>query len=300
VAASRDGRRVVATLAKPITNLWSVPLLDRLADERDVKPYPVPTVRALAPRFKGTSVFYLSARGTGDGLWRLQDGQASEIWKEGWDGALGAPPAVSPDGRRVAIILRKDGKRRVTIMSADGSDALSLAESIDAKGAVDWAPDATFIAIGGSDAQGPGLFKVPVDGGAPVRLVKGGATNPVWSPDGTLIVYAGPNVGGKLPLLGVRPDGTAVELPRMDVSVRTPQGHRFLPSGKGLVYLQFPLDSATLDFQLLDLATMKIRQLARFASQGEIQTFDITADGTQIVFDRTSENSDIVLIDLPK
>ena len=32
---------------------------------------------------------------------------------------------------------------------------------------------------------------------------------------------------------------------------------------------------------------------------GAMQTFDITPDGKQIVFDRLRENSDIVLIDLP-
>jgi len=30
-----------------------------------------------------------------------------------------------------------------------------------------------------------------------------------------------------------------------------------------------------------------------------MQTFDVTPDGKQIVFDRLRENSDIVLIDLP-
>jgi hypothetical protein len=30
-----------------------------------------------------------------------------------------------------------------------------------------------------------------------------------------------------------------------------------------------------------------------------IQSFDITPDGKQIVFDRVRENSDIVLIDIP-
>ena len=60
VSASRDGRRVVATVAKPTASLWRVPLLDRLVEDRDAQPYPVPTERALAPRFAGTSLFYLS------------------------------------------------------------------------------------------------------------------------------------------------------------------------------------------------------------------------------------------------
>ena len=94
VAASGDGRHLVATEESPIPSLWSVPILNRVAEERDAKPYPVGTVRALGPRFGGTSLFYLSSRATGDGLWRYQEGQTTEIWK-GSDGALLDPPAVS-------------------------------------------------------------------------------------------------------------------------------------------------------------------------------------------------------------
>jgi hypothetical protein len=79
VSASRDGHRVVATVANRTANLWRVPLLDRQAEDRDVQPYPLPMARALAPRFAATSLFYLSALGTGDGLWRVQDGRASEV-----------------------------------------------------------------------------------------------------------------------------------------------------------------------------------------------------------------------------
>ena len=111
-----------------------MPLLDRPADDRDVQPYPLPTARALAPRFGGTSLFYLSARGTGDGLWRVQDGQASEV-RKGADGALSEPPAVSPDGSRVVVVVRQEGKRHLSIMSADGTSARTLAASIDIQGA---------------------------------------------------------------------------------------------------------------------------------------------------------------------
>ena len=54
------------------------------------------------------------------------------------------------------------------------------------------------------------------------------------------------------------------------------------------------------DFWLLDFATKKTRQLTRLGNQGGLRTFDITRDGKHIVFDRSRQNSDIVLIDLPK
>ena len=239
VSASRDGRRIVATVANPSASLWRVPLVDRAADDRDAQPYPlpVPTGRALAPRFGGTSLFYLSAGGTGNGLWKVQDGHASEVRRE-VDEALSEPPAVSPDGHRVVVVVRHDGKRHLSIMSADGTNAQPFAPTIEVEGAsgqgtADWSPDGAWIVTGGRDAQGPGLFKVPVEGsGRPVRLVAGQAVNPVWSPNGNLIVYGGRSVVGQVAILGVRPDdGASVELPK--VLVR-PGGYRFLPNGSGL------------------------------------------------------------------
>ena len=299
VAASADGRRLVAAVANPTANLWSVPILDRLAEERDVTPYPMPgVIRALAPRFGGTSLFYLSSRGTGDGLWRFEDGQASEIWK-GSDGALLEPPGVSPDGRRAAVALRKQGKVHLSVVSADGAEQQSFAEGIDVRGTAAWSPDAKWIVTGGNDAaQGPGLFKIPVDGGTPVRLVAGDASDPVWSPDGRVIVYGGQVVASTRPLLAVHPDGSSVSLPAIRV-LSAGARFRFLPNGKGLVYMQGPAVTSK-DFWLLDLTTNTSRQLTRLSDPATMDTFDITPDGKQIVFDRLRENSDIVLIDLPK
>jgi serine/threonine protein kinase/Tol biopolymer transport system component len=303
VAASRDGRRVVATVANPTTSLSRVPLRDRLVTDGDA-PYPLPTERALAPRFGGTSLFYLSrsTRGPGDGLWRVQNEQAFEV-RKGADGVVSEPPAPSPDGSRVAVVVRRQGKRHLAIMSSDGTNSRTLAPSIEVEGVagqgtVDWSPDGAWIVTGGRNAEGPGLFKIPVDGiGEPVRLVPGQARGPVWSPSDDLIVYGAPRVagaGGSDALRGVRSDGTPVPMP--EVAVRIGGAHRFLRNGTGLVYL--PGVEAK-DFWLLDLATKKPRRITEFTDRGFLSTFDVTPDGKYLVFDRTRQNSDIVLIELP-
>jgi Tol biopolymer transport system component len=193
------------------------------------------------------------------------------------------------------VILRRDGKRRLHVLSADGGDRQSLAESIDIDGSVCWSPDGKWIVAGGIDDRGPGLFKIPRDNGAPVRLITGSARDPVWSSSVDLIVYTGANVSVDAPLLAIRADGTNVELPAVRVRVEGKR-YRFVPNGRALVYAQGPFPAQ--DFWLLDLATMKSRQLTHFKNSAATRSFDVTADGKQIVFDRVRENSDIVLIEL--
>jgi hypothetical protein len=95
-------------------------------------------------------------------------------------------------------------------------------------------------------------------------------------PIGALIIYVGPVLGRFQALRGVRPDGSAVEMP--DISTRSEgERHRFLPRGEGLIYMEGTLPAQ--DFWLLDLATRKSRQLTRFTNPAAMRTFDITPDG---------------------
>src|SRR5439155_1466153 len=176
IAGSADHRRLVASVANPSASLWTVPILDRPAEDGDAKPMALPTVRALAPRFGGRSLFYLSSQGTGDGLWRFEDGKAVEVLR-GSDEAWFQPPAVS----------------------------------------------------------------------------------------------------------AVRAEETTVGLPAIRLRVEAKR-YRFVQDGRAVAYAQGT--SAAQDFWLLDIATKDSRHLRLVNNPAATQSFDVTADGKQIVFDR--------------
>jgi serine/threonine protein kinase len=295
LAATSNGRLLAASVVNPQVNLWSVPITSHLVEERDVKPLQLPTPRSQAPRFGGETLFYLSSRDGADGLWSYRDGKALEIWR-GSEGALQTPAAVSADGSGIAFALRRGGKQQMHLMAADGTRVRALSSDVDVRGTASWSPDGKWIVVAGSDRNGLGLFKLPVDGGSPIRIATGPYLDPVWSPRGDLIVYSGPQLFTLAPLLAVHPDGTPAKLPEIKVQ-REGERARFLPDGTGLVYM-LGNTLAEQDFWLLDFSTMRSRRLTRLSSSAVMRTFDITRDGSGIVFDRLTEDSDVFLIDL--
>jgi serine/threonine protein kinase len=294
LSASQDGRRLVTSVIKPEANLldiWSVPILDTVATESDVTQS---GQRAQAPRVGGKSLYFLSSTVAGDGLWKHEDGQIKEIW-DGTKEALYEVPAISPDGKSIAIALMRDGKRHLHLMNSDGSNLRLLSDAVDVRGSCSFSPDGKWIVSSGYDIHGGGLFKISVDDGHYDLIAEGIGLNPVWSPKGDLIVYAGTQVSGFSTLLAIRPDGTEVALPETKVYARG-ERFRFLPDGSGLAYMHGWFSG--LNFYLLDLTTGTTRQLTDLAKGPTMRTFDISQDGQTIVFDRMRVKTEIVLIEL--
>jgi Tol biopolymer transport system component len=166
-------------------------------------------------------------------------------------------------------------------------------EDVDIVGAACWSPKGDWIAVGGRAEGKHGLFKVHFPDDRFQRLDPVDAMNPVWSPDGKMIVFEGPHVGAGAQLIAVTPGGERVEsFPSIKVR---PFGERlrFLPDGS-LVYLK-GVDPFQ-EFWLLDCESGKSRKLTDL-DDAQLRTFDVTPDSKTIVFDRRRDNSDIVLIE---
>jgi TolB protein len=105
---------------------------------------------------------------------------------------MNAGAAPSPDGRRVAMVLSKNGSPDIYVCDADGSNLKQLTKTKEAESSPCWSPDGQTICFSSRAEGTSALFLVSANGGAMRRLRTAGAgncTEPDWSPDGKMIVF---------------------------------------------------------------------------------------------------------------
>lgn len=108
--------------------------------------------------------------------------------KEDWG------PEWSPDGRHIAFLSSREGRARVFVVRPDGTGTRAVSGSADTGEERDiaWSPDGKHLAFVGRAARGQArIWKVAIDGGAPVALTDGASKDdqPAWSPDGKYVAY---------------------------------------------------------------------------------------------------------------
>ncbi|HEY3348723.1 MAG TPA: protein kinase [Thermoanaerobaculia bacterium] len=293
IAASADGMRLVAAVANPDRNLWTVPVTGEVVDEAGATRVPLTAVRAVRPRWDHDSMLFLASKGGSDRLFRSRGGEVSELFNP-VGGSISGAPAVSPDGTSICFPVRADGHTRLQVIASDGTNSRALAPSLELHDSATWSADSKSIAVAATDETGFGLFKVPVDGGPVVRLVAGIVWNLAWSPDGRFIIYSESIAGAVRRLRAVTAAGTPHPVPELTVFHEADR-FRFLNDSRRLVVLKGPYRNQ--DFWLVDLETGEERRLTKLKAGYEPYSFDVSPDSRQIVFDRVRENSDIVLID---
>jgi Tol biopolymer transport system component len=294
LAASADGRHLAVTIASPKRTLWSLPMADPIA----VQPtqIPVGTGTGFSPRLGPDYLLYVSTAGTGEGIWKFANGVSTQLWHAPGAGILGTP-AISPDGRSIAFSVRQDGRSLLNVMQSDGAGVHILSDALDLEGAPAWSPDGRSITIAASDHGTPHLFQVPVEGRSPVRLVEGYSRDPAWSPDGRFVLYSGPDVGTRFAVKSLTTQASSPALPALTLT-RGARHLAFLQGGATVVFLQGDIQHKNL--WQIDLQTGSKRPLTHLPPGFDIDDFDLSPDGREIVLERVQERSDVMLLNLPQ
>jgi Tol biopolymer transport system component/DNA-binding winged helix-turn-helix (wHTH) protein len=295
IAASANGRRLIATRTTPRTRLWRVPVMERVAVDADAERIPLPAAGGRSPRFgRGYLLFVSPSDGSALRKLTIADNMLTELWN-GKQSRLVAGPAVDPVSERIAFSVAEAGRTRLQVMNADGTGQHALAANLRVRGAPAWSPDGKTVVVAADQDQGTRLFKVPLDGTPAVPLAAEYSRDAAWSPDGNFLVYNAADIGPTFPIKALSAEGRPYPLPELIL----PRGARrvvFLPGTSTLVILKG--DSRDRNFWLVDLQSGRERQLTDFDPGLAIGDFDVSADGREIIFDQVREESDVVRIDL--
>ena len=192
LAASADGRRLVATLAIPKRTLWSLRISDAPAEGSAAARISLTTSTGFSPRLGANYLLYVSATPTSESIWKLANGVATELWSGQGVRVFGGP-AISSDGRYIAFSVRQQDRALLYVMRADGTNARVVTGALDLQGAPAWAPDGQSLTSAADDHGVPHLYRVPLDGRSPGSFCPG--------------VFGRPRVGPRRPLrclLGTR------------------------------------------------------------------------------------------------
>jgi TolB protein len=171
---------------------------------------------------------------------------------------VNAAPAVSPDGRRVAMILSKAGSPDVYVANADGSNLRRLTSTKEDESSPCWSPDGRKICFASRAGGWAQLYTVSADGGPMTRLTTTEAsrtTEPDWSPDGKTIVFTAqmggfqictvPATGGRATILVAGEDPSWAPNSRTVIFTRRAGGERVL--------------------SLLDVPTKRVKDIRRIS-----------------------------------
>ena len=179
-------------------------------------------------------------------------------------------------------------------MDSDGREVRVLTRSLDLRGNPAWAPDGRSIVSAVLRDGEPRLMSIFLDATPPSPLVSEYSIDAVWSPDGQFLIYSGADVGTTFPLRAVARDGRPYPIPALMLT-RGARRVAFRPDADSIVLLRG--DSGHKNFWLVDLHTGAQRQITELAPDIAISDFDLSRDGSEVLFDRTQESSRIALIE---
>jgi Tol biopolymer transport system component len=294
LAASADGRRIIATVSEPERTLWRIAIADSptAADSSPVK-IVLGTGTGFNPRLGPEYLLYVAAAGRGESIWKISGTTTTQLWSDSDARVIGGP-AVSADGRFIAFSVRQRDQTLLYTIGSDGSRMRILSDSLKLRGMPAFAPDGQSVTSAAEDNGVAHLFRIPLEGNAPTPLVSGYSVDPAWSPDGRFVIYSGPDIGTKFGLKAATAQGATYSLPELMLT-RGARHVALLPGGRKLVFLQGEIQHKNL--WTVDLETGALQQLTHMSADFDLRDFDISSDGREAVLERSQARSHVVAID---
>jgi eukaryotic-like serine/threonine-protein kinase len=210
------------------------------------------------------------------------------------EGGFSAPPAVCGDSRHLVYLSYRAGIPHIWRSNLDGSDARQLTNGAG-EVAPSCSPDGTWLTYGTSDPKGIGTWRMPIDGGNPIRIWEGYGRQKI-SPDGKWVLIQEPTSGmnAKPRIIIPATGGQPVKTFDRDPELGLPLG--WTADSRALLYIKTSGGVSNIWQRSLDGGEAK--QLTSFNSDQfpELGEVAMSRDGKKLAVVRGYTTTDVVLI----
>lgn len=188
----------------------------------------------------GTLVYAIGgSAGRQELVWVTRNGKTEQVDPD-WTGDFWHP-ALSPDGKRLAIVRRLEGQRAdVWVKQLDRGASIKLTSDRGFGDIPTWTPDGNSVTFLWNAGGMFGFWTRRADGSIPAVLQVRATRRiyrPVWSPDAKWLVYATDETApGSGDIVGIRPGIDPLPVPLV-ASPSREAGPVFSPDGRWLAYI---------------------------------------------------------------
>ncbi len=238
----------------------------------------------------GKLIYGSRASGNAD-LW-LMDADGQNQKQLTVDSTLEGQPTVSADGRFIAFLSNRAGTYNIWRMNADGTHLQQLTNG-PWENTPSFSPDGKWVVYNGAFEERPVLWKVPAEGGAPIRLTDNVSLRPAVSPDGKMVAHLHLDNQSQRMKLAVVPMEGQPDIKMFDTTIAEPHIVNWSPDGRMVTFVNTHDGVSNIWGQPLDGSPSK--PLTHFKSDN-IFRFAWSPDGKKLACERGFYINDIVLI----
>jgi Tol biopolymer transport system component/DNA-binding winged helix-turn-helix (wHTH) protein len=291
VAVARTGNRLAYAQVRHPNSIWQLKLAGETKSAGPATKIISSSRGDMGPHISpdGKYVAFQSWRSGSPEIWICDRDTANPVQLTSFGGAQTGAPNWSPDGRRIVFDVRSSGNAELYVVNVDGGPPRRFPTGTANAANPFWSADGHWIYF--NTERPDAIWKVPVDGGAAVRLTEGkGQMVPLESADGTRLFFykvdaehtqawaASANGGDEHLVVGM-PDDVA-----------------WVPGTKGIYFMNgSPRHFALNHF---DFGTQQVHKVADLPGLFNIGGPHLSPDGQAFLFSGIEHSEgDIVLVD---
>lgn len=249
----------------------------------------------------GERIAFSSNRGGPHSIWVSQRDGRGAVQIADFGGAFIENPAWSPNGALIAFDGSPKGQTAIFTVSPEGGTPRQISDGLGDNRNPAWSRDGAWIYFESNRSGEWRIYAQPTSGGAPIEVTAGPGINARESADGKQLFYSKPGIRG----LWQRPredwrKGTASGSEALLIAALEPQdGANWAPSSDGIYFVRRPAEGTpTLSlFDHADSSTTDVTALSpSFGGWG----FDLSPDGTQLIFSELTEQESDLRLAVPR